>query len=160
MAKYAQGIYVPKNKEKYVGNKSIKYRSSWEFAFCQFCDNSPHVTSWASEPLRIPYMNPLTGKQSSYVPDFLVQYNDKNGSTRAELIEVKPSGQMTVESAKSQYDKAHALQNQYKWGAAREFCKQQGITFRIITEKDMFAGGKPPKVKNIKKKSKFNRRKK
>jgi len=38
MANFAQGIFVPKNPEKYIGNHKPKYRSGWEFTFMQFCD--------------------------------------------------------------------------------------------------------------------------
>jgi hypothetical protein len=144
MAKFQQGVFVPKNIKKYAGTKSIKFRSSWELAFCQFCDNNKNVITWSSEPLRIPYVNPLTGKKSSYVPDFLVQYMDKNGSQRAELIEIKPSTQITMESAKTNNDKAAVIVNTAKWQAAQAFCKHKGIAFRIISEKEMFRQGKPP----------------
>ena len=31
MANWAQGIFIPKNPQKYVGNKTPTYRSSWDF---------------------------------------------------------------------------------------------------------------------------------
>ena len=79
MPRYSQGHYKPRNPKKYVGKGSIIYRSSWELAFMNFCDNNEHVTEWASESIRIPYRNPLTGKHSTYVPDFLVVYQNKHG---------------------------------------------------------------------------------
>ena len=68
----ARGRYTLRNPDKYAGTKSPIYRSSWEHTFMTFCDNNPAVIGWASEAVRIPYKNPLTGKQSSYVPDFFV----------------------------------------------------------------------------------------
>ena len=69
MAKYAQGIYEVRNPQKYVGNGKPKYRSGWEMTFFMFCDNNPAVLQWASEAIQIPYRNPLTGKQTIYVPN-------------------------------------------------------------------------------------------
>lgn len=137
--KWAKGEFVPKNPEKYAGKGKVVYRSSWEWRFMQFCDTNPAVLNWASESVRIPYRNPLTGKASSYVPDFLVMYVDKNGNKHAELIEIKPSSQATMEAAgKSARNKASVAVNTAKWMAAKAFCAQNGITFRVITEKDMF----------------------
>jgi hypothetical protein len=137
--KWAKGQFIPKNPEKYGGKGKIIYRSSWEWRFMQFCDTNPAVLTWASESVRIPYKNPLTGKNTSYVPDFLVMYVDKNGQKHAELIEIKPSAQATMEAAgKSMRNKASVAINTAKWIAAKAWCKAQGITFRVITEKDMF----------------------
>ena len=55
MAKFASGKYTVKNPAKYAGNKTPMYRSSWEWAFMQFCDNHPGVIQWASEAIKIPY---------------------------------------------------------------------------------------------------------
>ena len=96
MAKFASGKYTVKNPAKYAGNKTPMYRSSWEWAFMQFCDNHPGVIQWASEAIKIPYKNPLTGKNTIYVPDFIVVYQDKNGKKRAECIEVKPKKEISV----------------------------------------------------------------
>ena len=81
MAKqFAQGKYNLKNPTKYVGRKTPTYRSSWEFAFMKFCDENPAIQAWASEAVKIPYRNPLTGKATIYVPDFFIQYKTKKGS--------------------------------------------------------------------------------
>lgn len=140
--KWAQGKFELKNPEKYVGNKTPTYRSGWEHTFMQFCDNHPGIVQWASESVQIPYRNPLTGKQTIYVPDFLVVYQDKNGHKKAELIEVKPKKQATLESARSTKDKATVALNYAKWEAASKWCKRQNINFRIVTEDDIFHQGK------------------
>ena len=98
MSKYANGFYQLKNPEKYVGNKQPHYRSSWETVFMSFCDNNPAVLQWANEAIRINYRNPFTGKNTIYVPDFFIVYMDKDGGKHAELIEVKPSKEMTLEN--------------------------------------------------------------
>lgn len=137
--KWLQGKYTIKNPKKYVGTKTPIYRSSWEFAFCQFADNHPNIINWASEAIKIPYRNPLTGKHSIYVPDFLVVYQDKDGNQRTELIEIKPSSQTTLESAgKSKQNIAAVAVNTAKWAAAQHFCKSAKITFRVITEQQIF----------------------
>ena len=142
MPRFAQGKFKLKYPEKYLGNKEPTYRSGWEFHFMRFCDEHPAVEKWASEAIKIPYRNPLSGKQTIYVPDFFISYKDAKGKTHAELIEVKPSNQSVKEElGRSQYNKAHYIVNQAKWEAANAWCKQQGVKFRIITEKDIFHQG-------------------
>jgi hypothetical protein len=140
MSKYAQGKFQIKNVEKYIGKKTPTYRSSWEFSFCTFCDNNPAVIQWASEPFMIPYRNPLTGKNTIYVPDFLMIYIDKAQKKHAEVIEVKPLKETSFESAKSTRDKAAVALNMAKWAAARAFCAANGMVFRIVTEHDIYTG--------------------
>ena len=140
MSKYANGKFQLQNPEKYVGNKTPTYRSSWEFVFMTFCDNNPSVINWASEPFMVPYRNPFTGKNTIYVPDFLIVYIDKSGQKHAEVVEVKPRSQVSMESARSARDRAAAALNTAKWTAAKAWCAQQGLAFRIVTEEDIFAG--------------------
>jgi hypothetical protein len=142
MAKYAQGIYTPKNPEKYVGKGTIKYRSGWEFTVMKFFDENKNVTQWSSESVRIPYRHPFTNKQTIYVPDFLIVYVDKSGLQKAELIEVKPLKQTTLQEAgRSKSAQVAAIINKYKWEAAAAWCKQQNIRFRVINEGDIFHSG-------------------
>ena len=137
--KFSQGIYKIKNPEKYVGSRQPTYRSSWEFTFMSFCDNNPSVQQWASECVKIPYRDPLTGKGTVYVPDFLITYVDKNMKKHVELIEIKPANQMLREKVgKNPYNQAQYVKNMAKWAAAGQWCKQQGIKFRIVNEHDIF----------------------
>lgn len=143
MSRFAQGKFNLKNPQKYIGNKVPTYRSGWEFTFMKFCDEHPAIEQWASEAVRIPYRNPLTGKQTVYVPDFFISYADKSTKKRVELIEVKPANQAIREKVgRSQVNQASFVVNQAKWSAAYAYCKQKGITFRIITENDIFHNGK------------------
>ena len=103
--KFAHGKYNLKNQEKYIGLKTPTYRSGWEHAFMRLCDEHPNVAKWASESIKIPYRHPFTGKYTIYVPDFFVVYVDKNGRKHAELIEVKPAAQSTMERAGRSYKK-------------------------------------------------------
>ncbi len=139
MANFAQGKYQCKNKGKYIGTHVPRYRSGWELTFMMFCDNHDSVISWASESIQIPYRNPLTGKSTIYVPDFFVQYQDKHGRQRAELVEIKPKKQSLIESrAASARDRATVAVNHAKWAAATAYCKKAGLAFRVITEDDLF----------------------
>jgi hypothetical protein len=142
MAKWAQGPYTVQNPAKYIGRSTPRYRSGWEHAFMRFCDTNEHVLQWASESINIPYRNPLTGKQTIYVPDFLVVYRTKNNTVRAEVIEIKPSGQSVITEKQKPQERAVVAINQAKWAAASVWCKRQGLTFRVITEKDMFHNGR------------------
>jgi hypothetical protein len=139
MTKWAKGTYQVQNQSKYVGNKLPVYRSSWELKFCQFCDTHPSILKWSSESVRIPYFNPILNKYTNYVPDFMIQYIDKDGKQHVELIEIKPSSQTTLESAgKSKVNKGQVVINAAKWQAAQEWCKRSGIRFKVITENQLF----------------------
>jgi len=142
MAKFAQGKFTMTQPEKYVGLKMPTYRSSWEWSFMKFCDTNPSVQKWASEAVKIPYRDPLTGKQTVYVPDFFIQYVDKMGKMHVELIEIKPASQSILERVgKNKYNQAQFVKNQAKWASANLWCKQQGIKFRIVNENDLFHQG-------------------
>jgi hypothetical protein len=144
MVKFAQGRFEMKHPEKYVGKKTPLARSSWEFVFMRMLDEHPGVQNWASESIQIPYRDPLTGKHTIYVPDFFINYVDKNGKKHAEVIEVKPQSQTLREKVgKSLYNQEQYIKNLAKWEAAVAWCKQQGIKFRVVNEGDIFhQGGK------------------
>jgi len=139
--KFQQGAYVVLNPKKYTGKGVPKYRSGWELAFMRFCDSNDHIISWSSESLTIPYRNPLTGKPTRYVPDFLIQYRNKHNQVVTELIEIKPKKQSVLESKASNRDRAIVAVNYAKWAAAQAWCKRNGLTFRVITEDDIFRQG-------------------
>jgi hypothetical protein len=141
MSKFAQGPYTVKNAAKYVGKGTPRYRSGWEHAFMRFLDNNDHVVNWASESLSIPYRNPVTGKQSMYVPDFLITYRTRDNRMCAEVIEIKPKKQSVIESKASARDRAVVAVNYSKWDAATKWCRRQGLQFRVITEDDIFRQG-------------------
>jgi hypothetical protein len=143
MGKWAQGIYTPKNPQKYVGNHKPKYRSGWELTFMTFCDSNDNIIYWASESMRIPYKHPLTGKPTIYVPDFLVVYQNKFGKQIAEVVEIKPKKQSIIESkVANAKDRMVVAINHAKWAAAMAYCKSQGMAFRVITEDQLFHNGK------------------
>ena len=142
MAKFAQGRFEMKNPGKYVGTKTPLARSSWEFVFMRMLDEHQGVEKWASESIQIPYRDPLTGKYTIYVPDFFITYVDKNGAKHAEVVEVKPASQTLLANVgKSVYNQQQYVKNMAKWEAATNWCKQQGIKFRVVNEEHIFHQG-------------------
>ena len=139
MARWAQGIFVPKSPEKYIGKNKPKYRSGWELTFMTFCDSNKNVLYWASESFAIPYRSPLDGKIHQYIPDFFVVYENKSHQIKAEIVEVKPKSQTSLTEAKTRHDKLHAIVNQAKFLSATAYCKQHGYVFRVISEDSIFA---------------------
>ncbi len=143
MRNTARAQFKLKNPEKYLGKGNPIYRSSWEMTFMMFCDNNPAIEQWASESIKIPYRDPLTGKNTIYVPDFLIVYVDKNMQKHAELIEIKPKNQALIENVgKNKLNQAQYIRNMAKWQAAQLYCKRIGLKFRVITEEDIFHNGK------------------
>jgi hypothetical protein len=142
MSRWAQGNYVIINREKYAGNGTPRYRSGWELSFMKFCDTNDHVLQWASESIAIPYRHPITGKVTQYIPDFLITYRNRDNTMRAELIEIKPKSQSVIESKMNSRDRAVVAINYAKWDAATKWARKNGLSFRVITENDMFANGR------------------
>jgi hypothetical protein len=140
--RFAQGKFTLTNPDKYVGNKQPTYRSSWEWHFMRFCDTDIRILKWASEAIKIPYKDPFTGKGTIYVPDFFIQYADRQGKMQVELIEVKPQNQTLREKVgKNRNNQLQYAKNQVKWRSAYEWCARQGIKFRILTENELFHNG-------------------
>lgn len=137
---WMQGRFVPRNPEKYVGKKAPKYRSSWELIFMQVLDNNPAVLKWGSEVMKIPYMDPITGKRKMYIPDFIVVYQDAENKGHAEVIEIKPLKESVMEKAgKSARDRLMVVRNKAKWKAASSYCRANGLDFKVYTENQLFA---------------------
>lgn len=142
LPRFARGKFSPRNPKKYVGTRTPTYRSSWEHAFMRLCDEHPNVYQWASESIKIPYRHPFTGKYTVYVPDFFIVYMDKEGKKHAEMVEVKPKAQMSMEAAgKSIGKKKQVVINQAKWSAANSYAKQRRISFRVVSEEQLFHNG-------------------
>lgn len=141
--KYVQGFYQVKNPQKYIGQGLPRYLSSWELRVFTILDNHPAIIRWASEPVSIPYYNPLTKRMANYLPDLLMVYLDKNGKQHAEIVEIKPSSQTINKPGKmSIRDKAALMVNAAKWQAAAAYCRAAKLGFRIISENEIFATGK------------------
>jgi len=138
--KWLQGRYIPTNGEKYVGRQSPKYRSSWELLFMKVLDNNPAVLKWGSEVIKIPYIDPITGKRKMYVPDFIVVYQDADNKGHAEVIEIKPLKETVMERAgRSAANRMAVVINKAKWQAAQAYCRANGLQFKVYTENQLFA---------------------
>jgi hypothetical protein len=143
--KWYKGLFSPQNSDKYKGKRPIVYRSNWEKNFMHYCDTNPRIIQWASESIMIPYFNPVKNKMTRYYPDFLITYLDADGNQKIDLIEVKPFRQTIKPVARKGKKQSTLLMeaktyamNDAKWKAAKIYCQQRNISFRILTEKDLF----------------------
>jgi hypothetical protein len=149
MARFQQGYYKIKHKEKYLGDPAkVRYMSSWELSFFNFLDNNPNVIQWSSEEIPINYIKPTDGKVHKYFPDVFMCYKNKRGEIKWELIEIKPKQQTRAPKRTSKhrlYEQLTYAVNVAKWKAAQQWCINQTqltgktITFKIITEQQLFA---------------------
>ena len=145
-AGWKQGKYTPKNPDKYAGDlTNIVYRSSWELEAFQFCDNNPNVIKWASEEIVIPYAMPTASggiRKAKYYPDLYMEYKNREGRVIRDLIEIKPYKQTKPSRSRNtknkMYENAVHMKNLLKWEAATAWCMQNGMNFRLLTEKEQF----------------------
>jgi len=139
--KWRQGIFTPKNQDKFIGSKAV-YRSGLELKFFRFCDDNPNVLEWGSENIVVPYISPLDNKAHRYYVDNYIAIKEESEVVKY-LVEIKPSKQTkppTTKYRKRQhllYEQKQYVINQAKWKAAKEFCKKKGLTFIILTEKEL-----------------------
>lgn len=139
--RYRQGVFVPKNADKFKGSKAI-YRSGLELKFMRFCDNNPNVIQWGSENIIIPYVSPIDGRVHQYYVDNFVSIREGE-NIKTYLVEIKPYKQTlppTTKYKKKQhliYETTTYAVNKAKWEAARQFCNKKNIEFLIITEKEL-----------------------
>lgn len=144
-----KGVFIPQNPAKYFGPNSdkITYRSGWEWSCMRFFDLNPAVLGWASETCAIPYFNPFNNRQTVYIPDFVIVYEDRNGKKHAEMIEVKPAKEVLGlrEGKQTKRDQAAQALNYVKWQAALAFCTKRSMKFRVVTEDQLFGKSGAPK---------------
>lgn len=142
--KFRQGRFFPKNPNKYAGRcEEIIYRSSWELKMMRWCDNNPSVVQWASEEVVIPYYSRADQRQRRYFMDFIVKLVNVKGEHETILIEVKPEKE-TIPPVRGRKRQSTWLKesytwsvNQDKWDAAKEFARNNGMKFIIMTEYDL-----------------------
>ena len=137
-----KGRYNPKNPNKYLGDPSrVIYRSSWERKFMKYCDDNAAILEWGSEEVIIPYLSPWDVKIHRYFPDFYIKVRQANGSVKKMIIEVKPKKQ-TVPPTVTPKRKTRRWYkdvktwgvNEAKWKYATEWCNNNDIEFKILTE--------------------------
>jgi hypothetical protein len=136
--------FVPVFPEKYSGDPTcIIMRSSWETRFASWCDKNPSVVKWKSEETVIPYRCPTDNKIHRYFVDFQIQIKTKDNVLKTYLVEVKPAKQCeppVYPGRRTQRYLTESLtfiKNQAKWAAAREYSKDRGWEFKIITEHEL-----------------------
>ena len=144
MGESIKSKYTPVYPHKYKGNsKMIICRSSWERKFCQWCDMNNSIISWASEEINIPYVSPKDNRVHRYYPDFLIKVKESSSKIKTYVVEVKPKKQTLPPKKKKRITKSYIYEcqtyavNQAKWKAASEFCKDNRIEFKIITEDEL-----------------------
>ena len=100
-------------------DKEVYYRSSWELKFMQYLDGQDDVLRCEYELLRIPYYDTMN-KKRHYIPDIMVNYIDNNKI----LYEIKPILHTDSEI------------NKLKFTAAKIYCEQNSIQFKVMTQKE------------------------
>ena len=144
-----QGYFIPKNPNKYVGEiDKIIYRSGWEYKFLKYCDENERIIKYSSEPVGIPYYNPISKKVCKYWVDVFITIKDSSGNLNNWLLEIKPekftkppvAPERMTEKQTYRY-LSHAktyIVNKAKFEAAKEYSDAKGIKFGIITENFLF----------------------
>mgnify|MGYP003337769363 FL=1 len=132
--------FTPMFVEKYTGDPTnIIMRSTWETMFANWCDKNPSVIKWKSEETVIPYRCPTDNKIHRYFVDFKITV----ATGKTYLVEVKPAAQCqppVFPGKRTQRYLTESLtfvKNQAKWEAAKEYAKDRGWEFKIITEKEL-----------------------
>ena len=139
-----RGKYKPRCPYKYKGDPTnIIYRSLWELKFMRYCDSNTNILEWGSEEIALPYRSPVDSKVHRYFPDFVMKVKESTGEIKTYVIEVKPRKQtkeprIPKKKTKSWlYEMKTYTVNQAKWKAAKEFCADRKIEFKIVTEKEL-----------------------
>lgn len=137
-------LWVPKNPEKYQGDSSnIWVRSSWELRVYKWMDQNPNVISWSSEEVVVPYLSPIDNKWHRYFPDVIAKIKTKN-KVVVYMVEIKPYYQTVEPEPKKKVTKTYINEvytwgiNSAKWKYAKDFCRERGWEFKILTEKELF----------------------
>jgi len=160
-----QGYYVIKNREKYIGDPSLAiYRSSWEYGFMKWCDYSPSVKRWSSEPFKVPYYdrvsklaeckrmgldpnNPRNWTVKNYNLDFWCEI-DKGDHIEKWFVEIKPKDKLrkpvppSNSSSLKEIRRFNILAKEYllneaKFAALNEWAQKNNAKFYIFTEESL-----------------------
>lgn len=145
--------YYPKNLDKYrskIGRDYAIARSGLEKKAFRLMDTSPAVKWWSSEELVIRYSNPVKrGKTSRYYVDIVAKIEQKDGTEKILIIEIKPSERVKAPKLKGKSEKSaitegkRYLKNVAKWKAAQKHAKKMSkklgidVEFQIMTEKNL-----------------------
>ncbi len=151
---------------KYVGDlNNIIYRSSLEYKFLLYCSYNPNITKFGSEIVHVKYLNPVANlkynkqhglsntnprnwKLCNYWIDFWVEVQKADGTVKKILVEIKPHAETlppkpTSDKARIKNRRAFIrqskifLENKAKWQAADKWAKENGMEFKVVTDKIM-----------------------
>ena len=139
-----KGKYRPNNPLKYRGDyRNIIYRSLWELKFMKYCDSNQNILEWGSEEFWLPYRSPLDNKVHRYFPDFYIKVRETTGKINKMIIEVKPKRQCVEPKVQRTKNKKYIREvmeyakNQAKWDAAKDWCADRRMEFKILTEDNL-----------------------
>lgn len=162
-AKTKQGYYKVQNPKKYIGESSLViFRSSWEHSFCRWCDYSPSILRWSSEPIRIPYYdrvskleeckrngldpnNPKNWAVKYYNTDFWIEVDKGEGEVQKMFVEIKASGKLRKpippdqnaplkEQRRFNINAKEYLINEAKFAALTAWADKNNSKFYVFTE--------------------------
>ncbi len=108
-----------------------------------WCDKNENVLEWGSEEIVIPYVSPVDNRVHRYFPDFYVRARTRTGRSQRFIIEVKPSKQTVPPKKQKRVTKRFLNEvktyavNDAKWKAAREYCADRKMEFKILTEHEL-----------------------
>jgi len=124
-------------------NILLNYKSSLEFKAFKYADFNKHIVKFGVEPFPIKYLKPQDGKIHRYYIDMFLEFDTGHKI----LVEIKSSSETVPPkkpkkvSTKSSANYQRALMtysvNQAKWVTARQFAKDNNMTFCILTEKEL-----------------------
>jgi hypothetical protein len=163
---YLHKVYKLKFPEKYMGDPNlIIYRSGWELSFCKWCDASPSIIHWSSEPIHIPYydrvskleeckkygLNPNDPKNwiiRNYHTDFWIEIDKGDGVVEKIFLDIKPSDKLNKpippssdaplkEQRRFNLDAREYLINEAKFVAMEAYAKKNNAKFYVFTEKTL-----------------------
>lgn len=81
-------------------------------------------------------------RMANYIPDAYVEFINRHGDLKKELLEIKPKKQTTRSRSRNvqqkMYDNYVFAVNIAKWEAAERWCQARDIKFRVITEVSIF----------------------
>ena len=78
-----------------------------------------------------------------YFPDFYIKVRDNDGKAKKYIIEIKPKKQCIEPKVQKRKTKKYIREvmeyakNQAKWKAAREYCADRHLEFKILTEDNL-----------------------
>jgi len=160
---YLHKVYKLRFPEKYVGNPNlIIYRSGWELSFCKWCDISPSIIHWSSEPVHVPYydrvtkleeckkygLNPNDPKNwiiKNYHTDFWIEIDKGNGTIEKIFLDIKPADKLkkpippSPDAPLKEQKRFNMLAKEYlineaKFAAMKAYAEKNGAKFYIFTE--------------------------